>query len=77
MSSSFNLEGTSGAPPASTLAALDASTLAQTGAHRAAAKRRAWVARLHLIFLAAFVLGPLVVYPLARLVALSLAGPHG
>jgi 2-aminoethylphosphonate transport system permease protein len=46
-------------------------------AHAAAARRRERRAQWHLVFLAVFVLGPLVAYPLARLVLLSLSGTHG
>src|SRR5579864_2659072 len=46
-------------------------------AHTAAVKRRERAAQWHLLFLAVVVLGPLVIYPLARLVLLSLTGPHG
>ncbi|WP_250535019.1 2-aminoethylphosphonate ABC transporter permease subunit [Caballeronia sp. AZ10_KS36] len=46
-------------------------------AHRAAARRREKRAQWQLFFILVFVLGPLVVYPLARLVWLSATGPHG
>jgi 2-aminoethylphosphonate transport system permease protein len=45
--------------------------------HAAAARRRERAAQRHLLVLASVVLGPLVVYPLARLVLLSLSGGHG
>lgn len=50
---------------------------ANVAAHRAAGARAERFAQLHLIAIAVLVLGPLVVYPLARLVLLSLSGPHG
>ena len=40
-------------------------------------RRRERAAQWHLLFLAVVVLGPLVIYPLVRLVLLSLTGPHG
>ncbi|NLP65883.1 2-aminoethylphosphonate ABC transporter permease subunit [Paraburkholderia sacchari] len=46
-------------------------------AHAAAARRRERRAQWHIAFLLVFVLGPLVVYPLVRLVLLSLTGAHG
>jgi len=46
-------------------------------AHRAAARRRERRAQWHLLFLAVFVLGPIVAYPLARLLLLSVTGAHG
>ncbi|MCG5078423.1 2-aminoethylphosphonate ABC transporter permease subunit [Paraburkholderia tagetis] len=46
-------------------------------AHAAAVRRRERRAQWHIGFLLVFVLGPLVVYPLARLVLLSLTGEHG
>ncbi len=46
-------------------------------AHAAAVRRRERRAQWHLAFLAVVVLGPLVVYPLVRLVLLSLTGEHG
>jgi 2-aminoethylphosphonate transport system permease protein len=45
--------------------------------HRHAARRRAWLAQAQLLMLAVLVLGPLVVYPLARLLVLSLSAPSG
>ncbi|MGN6315820.1 2-aminoethylphosphonate ABC transporter permease subunit [Trinickia sp.] len=50
---------------------------ADAAAHAAAGARRERFAQLHVIFVAVLVLGPLVIYPLARLVLLSLSGPHG
>ncbi len=50
---------------------------ASAAAHAAAAKRRKRLGDWHLAMLAVVVLGPLVVYPLARLVLLSLTGEHG
>lgn len=46
-------------------------------AHAAAVRRRERRAQWHITFLLVFVLGPLVVYPLVRLVLLSLSGAHG
>jgi 2-aminoethylphosphonate transport system permease protein len=46
-------------------------------AHTAAVRRRERAAQWHLLFIAVVVLGPLVIYPLVRLVLLSLAGTHG
>ncbi|WP_199189411.1 2-aminoethylphosphonate ABC transporter permease subunit [Trinickia dabaoshanensis] len=69
MSSSLNLERAAAAPPAP--------PSAHAKAHRAHIRRRELVSRLHVVFVALVVLGPLVIYPLARLVALSLTGPHG
>ncbi|RDU99778.1 2-aminoethylphosphonate ABC transporter permease subunit [Trinickia dinghuensis] len=78
MSSSYNLEGSGGATiNASLEAASPPRALADTASHRAFAKRRERGARLHLMLVAVLVLGPLVIYPLARLVLLSLTGPHG
>ncbi|WP_233867929.1 2-aminoethylphosphonate ABC transporter permease subunit [Paraburkholderia adhaesiva] len=47
------------------------------GAHAAAVRRRERRAQWHIAFLLVFVLGPIVVYPLVRLVLLSLTGAHG
>ncbi|MDR6390926.1 2-aminoethylphosphonate ABC transporter permease subunit [Paraburkholderia phenoliruptrix] len=58
-------------------AAADARRSASAASHEAAVKRRRRAAQWHLLFIAVFVLGPLVIYPLVRLVALSLSGPHG
>ncbi len=58
-------------------AAADAGRSASAASHEAAVKRRRRAAQWHLLFIAVFVLGPLVIYPLVRLVALSLSGPHG
>ncbi|WP_027214477.1 2-aminoethylphosphonate ABC transporter permease subunit [Burkholderia sp. WSM2232] len=58
-------------------AAADARRRASVASHRAAARRRERTAQWHLLFIALFVLGPLVIYPLVRLVALSLNGPDG
>ncbi|WP_323123384.1 2-aminoethylphosphonate ABC transporter permease subunit [Burkholderia alba] len=55
----------------------DARRRASAAAHEAAARRGKRLGQLHLIVLAAVVLGPLVLYPLARLVLLSLTGEHG
>jgi 2-aminoethylphosphonate transport system permease protein len=45
--------------------------------HVAARKRRERLAQWHLRFILVVVLGPLVVYPLVRLVLLSFTGAHG
>jgi 2-aminoethylphosphonate transport system permease protein len=59
-------------------AASDAARLeAQFAEHASAAKRRERGAQQQMLFLLVAVLGPLVVYPLARLVLLSVTGPHG
>jgi len=58
-------------------AAAQARRDASAAAHSAAVKRRERAAQWHLLFLAVVVLGPLVIYPLVRLVMLSLTGPHG
>jgi 2-aminoethylphosphonate transport system permease protein len=55
----------------------DADLCAQFAAHAAHAKRRERKGQWHLLFILVFVLGPLVVYPLARLVMLSVTGTHG
>ncbi|TKC81328.1 2-aminoethylphosphonate ABC transporter permease subunit [Trinickia terrae] len=59
------------------LAALDARRAATAAAHAAHARRRERAAQWHLVFLTVIVLGPLVIYPLVRLVLLSLTGVHG
>jgi 2-aminoethylphosphonate transport system permease protein len=51
--------------------------LASAASHAAAVKRRERLAQWHLLFIAVVVLGPLVIYPLVRLVMLSLTGTHG
>ena len=58
-------------------AAADVRRAATAAAHAAAKRRRERAAQWHLLFLAVFILGPLVVYPLVRLVLLSLTGAHG
>ncbi|MFM0233486.1 2-aminoethylphosphonate ABC transporter permease subunit [Paraburkholderia sediminicola] len=58
-------------------AAADARRSASVASHTAAVKRRERAAQWHLLFLAVVVLGPLVIYPLVRLVLLSFSGPHG
>ncbi|MGH8782949.1 2-aminoethylphosphonate ABC transporter permease subunit [Paraburkholderia sp.] len=58
-------------------AAADARRAATAASHAAAARRRERVAQWHLLFLAVCVLGPLVIYPLVRLVLLSFTGAHG
>jgi 2-aminoethylphosphonate transport system permease protein len=55
----------------------DAHRVASGAAHAAAVRRRERKAQWHLLFIAVFVLGPLVIYPLVRLVMLSLTGAHG
>ena len=57
--------------------AADARRAATFASHAAAVRRRERAAQWHLLFLAVIVLGPLVIYPLIRLVLLSLTGPHG
>jgi 2-aminoethylphosphonate transport system permease protein len=57
--------------------AADARRSATFASHAAAVRRRERAAQWHLLFLAVVVLGPLVIYPLIRLVLLSLTGPHG
>jgi 2-aminoethylphosphonate transport system permease protein len=52
----------------------DARRAATTASHAAAKRRRERRAQWHLLFLAVVVLGPLVIYPLVRLVLLSLSG---
>ncbi|AJX34073.1 2-aminoethylphosphonate ABC transporter permease subunit [Burkholderia oklahomensis] len=74
MSSLFHLE------PRAALAAdpaADARIRASAAAHDAAARRRERRANARIVALAAVVLGPLVLYPLARLVLLSVIGDHG
>ncbi|MFM0265637.1 2-aminoethylphosphonate ABC transporter permease subunit [Paraburkholderia sediminicola] len=58
-------------------AAADARRSASAASHTASVKRRERAAQWHLLFLAVVVLGPLVIYPLVRLVLLSFSGPHG
>jgi 2-aminoethylphosphonate transport system permease protein len=60
-----------------TTAADSSRMAAMFASHAAAVRRRERAAQWHLLFLAVIVLGPLVVYPLIRLVLLSLSGPHG
>ena len=55
----------------------DARRAATFASHAAAVRRRERAAQWHLLFLTVVVLGPLVIYPLVRLVLLSLTGPHG
>lgn len=55
----------------------DARRAATFASHAAAVRRRERAAQWHLLFLVVVVLGPLVIYPLVRLVSLSLTGPHG
>ena len=58
-------------------AALPPQVRASAAAHAAVARRRKRLGDLHLVALATVVLGPLVVYPLARLVLLSVSGDLG
>ncbi|PLZ02982.1 2-aminoethylphosphonate ABC transporter permease subunit [Burkholderia sp. WAC0059] len=74
MSSLFTPE-TSGATAASAADAPGAPLMDH--GHAAARRRRERRAQWHIALLAVFVLGPLVVYPLVRLVLLSLTGAHG
>ncbi|MFC0402048.1 2-aminoethylphosphonate ABC transporter permease subunit [Paraburkholderia rhizosphaerae] len=55
----------------------DARRAASAALHAAQRRRRARASQWHMLFLAVFVLGPLVIYPLVRLVLLSLSGAHG
>ncbi|MDR0478213.1 MAG: 2-aminoethylphosphonate ABC transporter permease subunit, partial [Burkholderiaceae bacterium] len=55
----------------------DARMGALAAAHDMAARRRQWRACLRVVALVAAVLGPLVLYPLTRLVLLSAIGEHG
>ena len=50
---------------------------ASSAAHTAAVRRRERAAQWHLLFIAVVILGPLVIYPLVRLVLLSFTGAHG
>jgi 2-aminoethylphosphonate transport system permease protein len=79
MSSSFDLERASAAVQApSVMTTMQEAALASDAKERRAhRRRREWGARAHLVFVALVVLGPLVLYPLARLVLLSLTGAHG
>jgi 2-aminoethylphosphonate transport system permease protein len=54
----------------------DARRAATFASHAAAVRRRERAAQWQLVFLTVVVLGPLVIYPLVRLL-LSLTGPHG
>ena len=64
-------------PDSVSAAAAEARRSASAASHTAAVKRRERAAQWHLLFLAVVVLGPLVIYPLVRLVLLSFTGPHG
>src|SRR6201991_4587509 len=55
----------------------DARRAASAARHAAQKRRRTRASQWHLLFLAVFILGPLVIYPLVRLVLLSLSGTHG
>lgn len=50
---------------------------ASADAHRAAQRQRDRRANLRVAIVAVFVLGPIVIYPLARLLLLSVTGAHG
>ena len=50
---------------------------ASSAAHAAAVRRRERTAQWHLLFIAVVILGPLVIYPLVRLVLLSFSGAQG
>ena len=63
--------------PDSIAAPGDAQRAATAASHAAAKRRRERLSQWHLLFLLVVVLGPLVVYPLIRLVLLSLTGQHG
>src|ERR1700744_1825138 len=55
----------------------DARRATTFASHAAAVRRRERAAQWQLVFLTVVVLGPLVIYPLVRLLLLSLTGPHG
>jgi len=57
--------------------AITAPSRACADQHRVAARRRETMAQGQLWLLTVLVLGPLVIYPLARLLLLSLSGPQG
>ncbi len=63
--------------PDALAASKDALRAATAASHAAARRRRERLSQWHLLFLAVVVLGPLVIYPLVRLVLLSLSGEHG
>ncbi|MEM5371485.1 2-aminoethylphosphonate ABC transporter permease subunit [Paraburkholderia azotifigens] len=63
--------------PDSIAASRDAQRAATEASHAAAKRRRERLSQWHLLFLLVVVLGPLVIYPLIRLVLLSLTGAHG
>ena len=67
--------------PAAPEAAVTSVSIQRPAAARAAATaappRREWRANLRIVALLALVLGPLVLYPLARLLLLSVLGEHG
>src|SRR5246500_2547068 len=63
--------------PLGSAAAADARRRASAASHPPEVERRERAAQWHLLFIAVVVLGPLVIYPLVRLVLLSLTGPHG
>jgi len=68
--SSLSASNGAGKPPAGVAVLDDVS-------HVAARRRRERLAQWHLWFILVVVLGPLVVYPLVRLVLLSFTGAHG
>jgi 2-aminoethylphosphonate transport system permease protein len=70
LSSPEALDTTAGASAADA----DARRAATAASHAAAKRRRERRAQWHLLFLAVVILGPLVIYPLVRLVLLSLSG---
>ena len=51
--------------------------IGNASSHAAAVRRRERFAQAHLFFIAVVVLGPLIGYPLVRLVLVSFAGAHG
>jgi 2-aminoethylphosphonate transport system permease protein len=77
MSSLSTADSPNRAANATTDATVDARRAASAAAHTASVKRRERAAQWHLLFIAVVVLGPLIIYPLVRLVLLSLTGAHG
>ncbi|HEV3106382.1 MAG TPA: 2-aminoethylphosphonate ABC transporter permease subunit [Trinickia sp.] len=63
--------------PASNARAPSNLAIGDAFSHAAAARRRERFAQAHLVFIVVAVLGPLVAYPLVRLVLVSLTGAHG
>nr|WP_277427269.1 2-aminoethylphosphonate ABC transporter permease subunit [Trinickia sp. Y13] len=76
MSSSSNLDAVGPSLGVTTQAA-PMPAHGHAASHANAGARRNRLASLHVLLVAVIVLGPLVIYPLARLVVLSLTGPHG